>query len=212
MSVVVTERRPAPAAVATSLPVESRTVVLAQQGEAAALDELARSCRQQAYVFALQLIGNPDDALDVAQDAMVRFFRSLGRFDPTRPVRPWLLRIVRNLVRDRARRLRVRKTESLEPANDDVLRFEPRDDSPGPEALTEQRELQRLVWQCLKELPPRYREVLVLRDYQDLAYAEIASTLKIPRGTVMSRLHRARRLLHDLVHERFNSTGEVRDD
>ena len=89
MSVVVTERRPAPAAVAAALPVESSIVVLAQQGEAAALDELARSCRQQAYVFALQLIGNPDDALDVAQDAMVRFFRSLGRFDPTRPVRPW---------------------------------------------------------------------------------------------------------------------------
>ncbi len=59
---------------------------------------------------------------------------------------------------------------------------------------------------------PRYRETLVLRDYHDLAYAEIASTLKIPRGTVMSRLHRARRLLHDLVHSRHRSTGEVRDD
>ena len=211
MSVVVTERRPAPSAVAAGLPVESSTVVLAQRGEAAALEELARSCRQQAYVFALQLIGNPDDALDVAQDAMVRFFRSLGRFDPTRPVRPWLLRIVRNLVRDRARRLRVRKTESLEPANDDVLRFEPRDDAPGPEAIAERQEMQRLVWKCLKELPPRYREVLVLRDYQDLAYAEIAATLKIPRGTVMSRLHRARRLLHDLVQQKFDSTGEVRD-
>jgi RNA polymerase sigma-70 factor (ECF subfamily) len=51
----------------------------------------------------------------------------------------------------------------------------------------------------------------VLRDYQDLAYAEIASTLKIPRGTVMSRLHRARRLLHDLVRDKQRSTGEVRN-
>ncbi len=190
----------------------TETVVLAQRGEVAALDELARSCRQQAYVFALQLIGNPDDALDVAQDAMVRFFRSLERFDPTRPVRPWLLRIVRNLVRDRARRNRIRRTESLEPANDDALRFEPRDESPDPEALAVRQQLQKLVWECLQELPPRYRETLVLRDYHDLAYAEIASTLKIPRGTVMSRLHRARRLLHDLVHSRHRSTGEVRDD
>jgi RNA polymerase sigma-70 factor (ECF subfamily) len=208
----MTSRQPAPAAVAADLPVEHRTVVLAQSGEAAALDELARSCRQQAYVCALQLLGNPDDALDVAQDAMVRFFRSLGRFDPKRPVRPWLLQIVRNLVRDRARRKRVRRTESLEPADDDALRFEPRDESPDPEALAERQQLQRLVWGCLQELPTQYREALVLRDYQDFSYAEIASTLQIPRGTVMSRLHRARRLLHDLVHEKQRSTGEVRDD
>ena len=207
----MTSRQPVPAAVAVDLPAESQTVVLAQRGETAALDELARSCRQQAYVFALQLIGNPDDALDVAQDAMVRFFRSLGRFDSTRPVRPWLLRIVHNLVRDRARRNRIRRTESLEPADDDALRFEPRDESPDPEALAERRQLQRLVWECLQELPSGYREVLVLRDYQDFAYAEIASTLKIPRGTVMSRLHRARRLLHDLVRDKQPSTGEVRD-
>lgn len=207
----MTTRQPVPATIAVDLPVESRTVVLAQRGETAALDELARSCRQQAYVFALQLVGNPDDALDVAQDAMVRFFRSLERFDSTRPVRPWLLRIVRNLIRDRARRNRIRRTESLEPADDDALRFEPRDESPNPEALAERRQLQRLVWQCLQELPSGYREVLVLRDYQDFAYAEIASTLKIPRGTVMSRLHRARRLLHDLVRDKQPSTGEVRD-
>jgi len=207
----MTGPRSAPAPVAVSAPSEARTVILAQQGEADALDELARSCRQQAYVFALQLIGHPDDALDVAQDAMVRFFRSLGRFDPSRPVRPWLLRIVRNLVRDRARRLRVRRTESLEPADDDALRFEPRDDAPDPEALATRRELQALVWKCLQELHPRYREVLVLRDYQDLSYADIATTLKIPRGTVMSRLHRARRLLQEEVRKNRSDTGEARD-
>ena len=194
-----------------SPPSEASTVIRAQQGAEDALDTLARSCRQQAYVFALQLIGNPDDALDVAQDAMVRFFRSLDRFDASRPVRPWLLRIVRNLVRDRARRMRVRRTESLEPA-EDALRFEPKDPTPGPEAQTARRELQALLWSCLRELPPRYREVLVLRDYQDLAYAEIATTLKIPRGTVMSRLHRARRLLRDVVRRRQNHNGEVRND
>jgi RNA polymerase sigma-70 factor (ECF subfamily) len=207
----MTGPRSAPAPVAVPPPSEAQTVILAQQGEANALDELARSCRQQAYVFALQLIGHPDDALDVAQDAMVRFFRSLGRFDPSRPVRPWLLRIVRNLVRDRARRLRIRRTESLEPANDQALRFDPRDDAPDPEALATRREQQALVWKCLQELHTRYREVLVLRDYQDLSYADIATTLKIPRGTVMSRLHRARRLLQEEVRKHRPGTGEARD-
>jgi RNA polymerase sigma-70 factor (ECF subfamily) len=200
----------AAATAAITPPSEAQTVLLAQRGEAAALDELARSCRQQAYVFALQLIGHPDDALDVAQDAMLRFFRSLERFDPSRPVRPWLLRIVRNLVRDRARRQRIRRTESLEPA-EDALRFEPSDAAPDPEARASRRELQAMVWKCLQEIPQRYREVLVLRDYQDLSYAEIATTLKIPRGTVMSRLHRARRLLHEVVRGQRRNTGEVRD-
>ncbi len=190
------------------IPDEAQTVILAQRGEETALDELARSCRQQAYVFALQLTGNPDDALDVAQDAMLRFFRSLGRFDPSRPVRPWLLRIVRNLIRDRGRRLRVRKTESLEP-EDGVLRFEPRDPNPDPEAMAARRQLQTILWDCLQQLPDEFREVIVLRDYQDLAYAEIAEALKIPRGTVMSRLHRARRRLRELVRQRQRRTGEV---
>ena len=208
----MTGSRPAPPVAAVSAPPESQTVLLAQQGEPEALDELARSCRKQAYVFALQLIGNPDDALDVAQDAMIRFFRSLDRFDASRPVRPWLLRIVRNLIRDRARRLRVRRTESLEPARDDALRIEPTDPGPSPEATASKRQLQALVWASVQELSPRYREVLVLRDYQDLTYAEIAETLKIPRGTVMSRLHRARRLLREAVRRQQHNTGEVRDD
>lgn len=204
----MTGPRTVPVAVGAPSPAEAQVVVLAQRGEEAALDELARSCRQQAYVFALQLLGNPDDALDVAQDAMVRFFRSLARFDPERPVRPWLLRIVRNLVRDRGRRLRVRRTESLEP-DEGVLRFEPRDQNPDPEALAARHQLQALVWQSLQELPPSHREVLVMRDYQDMPYAEIAAALKIPKGTVMSRLHRARRQLHDIVRQRQRRTGEV---
>jgi RNA polymerase sigma factor (sigma-70 family) len=208
VSIALTEQRSAPPPLAVSPHGEAATVILAQQGEEAALEELAMSCRQQAYVFALQLTGNPDDALDVAQDSMVRFFRSLGRFDTSRPVRPWLLRIVRNLVRDRARRWRVRRTESLEPA-EGVLRFEPRDPRPDPETLSSRHELQSLVWRCVQELPPRFREVLVLREYQDLAYSEIAEALKIPRGTVMSRLHRARRLLREVVVRRQNTTGEV---
>ncbi|MEJ2189933.1 MAG: sigma-70 family RNA polymerase sigma factor [Acidobacteriota bacterium] len=206
----MTGTHPVIGATAVEPPVEARIVVLAQQGESSACEELARTCRRQAYFFALQLTGNPDDALDIAQDAMLRFFRSLGRFDASRPVRPWLLRIVRNLVRDRARRRRVRRTESLEPSGD-VLRFEPRDARPNPEALASRRQLQIMVWRCLQELPVRYREVLVLRDYQDLPYNEIAATLKIPRGTVMSRLHRARRRLQEIVQQRLQSGEEVAD-
>ncbi len=177
---------------------ERRVVRLAKDGDEAARDELARSCQRTAFVFALQLTGNREDALDLSQEAMVRFFGSLARFDHRRPLRPWLLRIVRNLVRDRARRRRVRRIETLM-AEPDLVLAAPPDPQPSPEATAARHEVQAMVWRALQELPDHYREVLALRDYMDLSYDEIATALSIPRGTVMSRLHRARRLLRERV-------------
>jgi RNA polymerase sigma-70 factor (ECF subfamily) len=171
--------------------IEPRTVVAAQAGDVEARDALARSCQQAAFRFALHLTGNWDDALELSQDAMVRFFGSLGRFDAGRPVRPWLLRIVRNLVRDRARRLRVRKVEPLE-SDDGSTIVDPMDPGPNPEERADTAERQRRLWAAVVTLAPKHREVIALRDYLDLSYDEIAEVLKVPRGTVMSRLHRAR--------------------
>lgn len=82
-----------------------------------AREELALRYRTSACVLALQLLGNREDALDVAQEAMLRFFSSLGRLTPGRDVRPWLLTIVRNQVRDLWRRQRVRRAASIESAS-----------------------------------------------------------------------------------------------
>ena len=90
----------------------------AQAGRGEAREELAHRFRQSAYLLALQLLGNRDEALDVAQESMLRFFVSLERFSPDRPVRPWLLTIVRNQVRDLWRRQGVRRTESLDATPD----------------------------------------------------------------------------------------------
>jgi RNA polymerase sigma-70 factor (ECF subfamily) len=144
-----------------------------------------------AFLFALQLTGQRDDAQELSQDAMVRFFGSLSRFDADRPLRPWLLRIVRNLARDRARRLRVRRVEPLEPADDSMI-LDPTDPGPSPEEVVSRIEMQRQLWRAVRALPRKHREVVALRDYLDLSYDEIATILGIPRGTVMSRLHRAR--------------------
>ena len=82
----------------------------AKRGNRAAGEELAQRFRQPAYLLALQLLGNPDDALDVAQDSMLSFFTTLHRSNDNRPVKPWLLTIVRNRARDLMRRRRVRRT------------------------------------------------------------------------------------------------------
>lgn len=177
---------------------ETVTVRSAQGGDLDACERLARTYQRAAYLFALHLTGNPDDALDLAQEAMLRFFRTLGRFDADRPIRPWLLRIVRNLVRDRARRQRVRRLVPLQP-DPEVLVADPPDPSPSPEERASKTELQRLLWRAVRRLPQRFREIVSLRDYMGLSYSEIAMALNIPTGTVMSRLHRARTMLREEV-------------
>ena len=169
-------------------------VVLARRGDRDAADLLARRCRRPAYVLALHLLRDPDDALDVAQDALLRLFTTLHRIRPDRPVRPWLLAIVRNRARDLLRRRKVRRHRPLA-ADDPVGGVELRSAAPLPDADAERSELQARVWRAVGTLSDDHREVLVLRDYQGLTYDEIAGVLNVPRGTVMSRLHRARKTL-----------------
>ena len=97
-----------------ALAAERDLVRRARAGDDAAREALALAHRREAYLLALQLMGNRDDALDVAQDALLRFFTTLDRFRADEPVRPWLYSIVRNRCRDLMRRGRVRKSEPLE--------------------------------------------------------------------------------------------------
>lgn len=179
----------------------------AQAGDEAARDELALECGRDAFAFALQLTRDREDALDVAQETVLRLFRSLGRFDAERPLRPWLLSIARNLVRDRWRRGRNRQPVELEA---DLLVDV--SEAGDPERRLRRLELQRRVWRALAELPEDAREIVVLRDYRDCSYAEIAEILEIPLGTVMSRLHRARARLARSLRDETAPGGEKRDD
>jgi len=179
---------------------ESEVVVLAQRGDLDARELLAVRYRLPAFRLAMQLLGRPEEAKDVAQDAMLRFFTSLDRFQPERPVLPWLFRIVHNRVRDLQRQRLRRRVDSLDSYLEDTGR-EPASIRPGPEERTQRRQLQQRIWQALGSLSPKHREILILRDYQDLAYADIASVLGIPKGTVMSRLHAARRSLRHCLEE-----------
>jgi RNA polymerase sigma-70 factor (ECF subfamily) len=166
----------------------------ARGGDADAREALAVAHRRAAFMLALQLMGNRDDALDATQDALLRFFTTLDRFHPDQPVRPWLYSIVRNRCRDLMRRSRVRRAEPLD-AEPDRWRPELVDGHADPALDAERAELRRRVFTALGALGREHREILVLRDYQDLSYQEIADVLRVPRGTVMSRLHRARKAL-----------------
>jgi RNA polymerase sigma-70 factor (ECF subfamily) len=137
-------------------------------------------------------------ARDIAQDSVLRFFQHLDRFDAGRPMEPWLYQIVRNRVRDLSRRDRLRRHESLD-AWLEHGRPETVDPSADPATDAERSDLRRRVWQAISSLTDAHREIIVLRDYHDLSYHEIAEVLSIPQGTVMSRLHAARKRLREII-------------
>jgi len=182
-------------------------LALARDGARDAREELAQRVGRSAYVFALQLTGTPDSARDIAQDGVLRFFQHLDRFDASRPIDPWLYQIVRNRARDIKRRERVRRHESLD-AWLELGHPEAADPSADPAADAERHDLQRQVWKAISRLPEAHREIFVLRDYHDLSYREIAEVLEIPNGTVMSRLHAARKGLREILLDEGSAVVE----
>lgn len=191
------ERQPLEAGPGGTEESESALVDQARAGHTGARETLAQRYRQPAYVLALQMLGNRDDAMDVTQEAMLRFFTTLDSFDSERRVQPWLFTIVRNQVRDLWRR---RRPDDSAP-DADSLTSQLVSPAASPEADFRRQQLREEVWRALATLSSEKREIIVLRDFHDLAYNDIAQVLGIPIGTVMSRLHGARRQLRARLEE-----------
>jgi RNA polymerase sigma-70 factor (ECF subfamily) len=146
--------------------------------------------RHSRFIFNLsyRLLGNAADAEELAQEAAVRFYQSLGRFRGEVTVRSWLYRLVTNLAVDRLRRrtpVEVELDGAALPGGTD------------PQEEAERRETAAMVRRALNALPREERVVLVLRDLEDRSYQEIAAILDLNLGTVKSRIHRARRGLRE---------------
>ena len=151
-----------------------------------------------AYNLARWLTRNDHDAQDVLQDAMLRAFRHFGTLRGD--ARPWLLAVVRNAC--------FTWLQANRPADVEPLADVPDDSLPGPEAAVARSVDRRLMNEAIAALPVQFREVLVLRELEDLPYRDIARIAGIPIGTVMSRLARARRQLADSL--RVVATPRIR--
>ena len=157
-------------------------------------EALVREHQDRLYSLALRSLGDASDAEELTQDAFVRAYRALAGYEPQRrlelQIRPWLSTIVLNLCRNRARRVRPAQVEL------DGLAELPSDGRDGqPEAGALRREESEAWARRVRALPARYREPLVLRYVDDLAYAEISSALEIPEGTLRAQVHRGLALL-----------------
>ncbi len=169
---------------------DDRTLLLrCQRGDRSAFDPIVLRYMRQATVFALGWTGSREDALDLSQEAFARAFKAIRSYDADRPFLPWYHRILKNVCLNHL--ARARHLHEI-PLVDD-MNLPARE--AGPEYQAERQELQRSVWRAIRRLEPDHREILILREFQQLSYAELAEVLEIPRGTVMSRLHEARRRL-----------------
>lgn len=141
-----------------------------------------------AHALALQMLGNTDDATDAVHDVFVKVLKRPDAYNAsTGPLKPWFLRILRNHCIDLLRRQRPGDTGIAELA----------DPGPGPERSLANAQRDEKLHRALAGLSAEQRQIVVLRDYMDLSYAEIADVLEIASGTVMSRLHRARMALKE---------------
>lgn len=168
-------------------------------GNKQALGRLVERHKKLAYQIALGLVGNRDDAYDISQEAFLRVYRSAKTYDENQPFLPWFYMIVTNLCRTWLKR-RTRSEQRLVDVDDnDYLLV----DMHNPEQELMKTEMIKNLNQALLELPFEDREIIMLQHFRGMSYDEIASILKIPRGTVMSRLYYARKKLAKLM-EREN--------
>jgi RNA polymerase sigma-70 factor (ECF subfamily) len=185
----------------------------AKAGERVAFARLVDEYQDKIHGYVYRMLGDAEEAEDVAQETFLRAFQSLPSFRGAASFHTWLYRIASNLSIDVARRNRRQKDgafsldEPMESSDGDYDR-EIADEGAGPEQLTARREVQELVRRAIGDLPEKLRTVVVLYELQGESYEDIAEILGCPLGTVKSRLFNARAELKDKL-EQLVQVGEL---
>lgn len=173
-----------------------------KEGDEQAFRALVQRYERKVFAVAFGMLKDREEALDISQEAFVRVHQNLGRFQGDSAFYTWLYRIVRNLAIDR---LRSRKSEAS--AVDDSAEAQERAQAgvvathlgTNPQRGALRRELAEKMNEALAKLSGNHREILLLREVEGMSYDELATTLEIPKGTVMSRLFHARAKMQQLL-------------
>ena len=183
---------------------ESTLIQRAAGGDTSAWEPLVGAHQETVFRLSYLLLGDPDEAEDIAQETFLRAWRHLRRFDPTRPLRPWLIAIATNLAKNRLRSVG-RYIAALTRA------FQ---NEPPPDTI-EQKSAQHTessdLWRAVQTLSLADREIIYLRFFLDVSVAETAQALQIAEGTAKSRLSRALEKLRNVIQQDFPVLTEGRD-
>jgi len=181
------------------------------KGDQLAWEQIVRQYWRKVFNVAYKFVGKHDEAEDLAQDIFLKIFKSLNTFDRRANFQTWLISISRNLCIDHYRS--VRKERETIDRDVDANELTPASHEPGPIAALEQRDRVTLLRQAMAALPETLRTAVLMRDIQELSYQEIADTLRLPEGTVKSRINRGRtelsRQIRKLRGEEYSPTGAM---
>jgi RNA polymerase sigma-70 factor, ECF subfamily len=178
-------------------------LVRAQGGDHQAFAALVAEQRPRALAVAVKVLRNPDDAEDAVQDAFLKVWRYLGRFEGRSSFSTWIHRIVMNASLDMLRRQSCRPEAHVESDETGEHRQTEPSHEDTPERTLADSQTGALVRSALATLSPPHQQALTLREFEDRSYEEIAQASQCPIGTVMSRLHHARRKLAHELHDVF---------
>ncbi len=179
-------------------------------GDAEAWEEIVRQYNRRIYSVCYRFTGSADNAEDLAQEVFIKIYRTLGSYAPEKGAfATWVMTMTRNLLVDHFRKSKQdRATDSLDAGlteEEDSLSLGDKiqDQSPSADDRIQRRETQEMVQKAIQKLSPELREAVILRDLQDMDYKEIAIALKVPEGTVKSRINRGRMELARLLSRTY---------
>ena len=180
-------------------------------GDQLAWEQIVRQYWRKVFNVAYKFVGKHDEAEDLTQDIFLKIFKSLDTFDRRANFQTWLISISRNLCIDHYRS--VRKERETIDRDVDANELSPLSHDPSPVAALEQRDRVALLKQALSALPDTLRTAVLMRDIQELSYQEIADQLRLPEGTVKSRINRGRtelaRQIRKLRGNEYSPTGST---
>ncbi len=186
---------------------DKRLLERLQRGEQRAFRELVQAHQQRVFRFCYRMLGNKDEAAEIAQEVFLAAFRFIANFRGESSLLTWLFRIASNMCKNRIR-YNYRRHQSQHAGFDELVErsdFRPVGERPhNPESLVSGRQLEVAVQDAINRLPEEFRETLVLRDVELLSYEEIQQLLGIPEGTIKSRLHRARSMVARMLRDHLD--------
>lgn len=180
---------------------QEKIIARARRGDADAFEQLVVAYRDQVFRLALRMCGSEADADEVAQEAFLSAWKALPNFRGESQFSTWLYQLTTHAAIDLMRR------EKRQIAADDITEVSAADPAPSPQQQAEQSEQREIVRDAILQLAPEQREVVVLRFMEELSYEEIGAVLKLPSGTVKSRLNRAKAQLKEILSKSGNPFG-----
>ena len=180
---------------------QENIIARARRGDADAFEQLVVAYRDQVFRLALRMCGNEADADEVAQEAFLSAWKALPNFRGDSRFSTWLYQLTSHAAIDLMRR------EKRQITAEDITEVSAPDPGPSPQQQAERSETRQAVRDAMGQLSPEYRQIVVLRFLQELSYEEIGAVLKLPPGTVKSRLNRAKSQLKDILSKSGNLFG-----